>query len=128
MSAAPGWQRRAACRTEDPESFFPEWDGAARAAQAVCAGCPVRAECLDYAIKRGITHGIWGGLTEQERRPLANPDALPMCRNDLHVMTEKNTYTYPNGVKSCRACREAGNQRREPRRHDGKPCRTERAA
>jgi len=67
------WRHRAACRDFDPELFFPVSEtgpGARQVAQAkaVCARCPVRAECLDYALDNGLDHGIFGGLTEQERR------------------------------------------------------------
>ncbi|HET6504450.1 MAG TPA: WhiB family transcriptional regulator [Amycolatopsis sp.] len=67
------WPSRAACRDEDPELFFPVSEmgpGARQAAQAkaVCARCPVRAECLEYALDNGLDHGIFGGLTERERR------------------------------------------------------------
>ena len=67
------WRDRAACRDVEPELFFPAAeDGAARhaqvqAAKAVCAGCPVRVECLAEALAR-IPYGIAGGLTEHERR------------------------------------------------------------
>ncbi|WP_116042693.1 WhiB family transcriptional regulator [Amycolatopsis palatopharyngis] len=69
------WQSRAACRDEDPELFFPVSDmgpGARQAAQAksVCARCPVRAECLGYALDNGLDHGVFGGTTERERREL----------------------------------------------------------
>lgn len=69
------WRHRAACRDEDPELFFPVSEvgpGAEQVAQAkaVCARCPVRAECLEYALENGLDHGIFGGLTEQERRRL----------------------------------------------------------
>jgi WhiB family transcriptional regulator, redox-sensing transcriptional regulator len=67
------WRHRAACRDEDPELFFPVSEtgpGARQTAQAkvVCARCPVRAECLEYALENGLDHGIFGGLTERERR------------------------------------------------------------
>jgi hypothetical protein len=50
--------------------FFPGRGESAEPARQVCAGCPVRQPCLDYALSHGITHGIWGGLTERDRRPL----------------------------------------------------------
>ena len=50
--------------------FFPGRGESAEPARRVCAECPVRQPCLDYAISHGITHGIWGGLTERDRRPL----------------------------------------------------------
>ncbi|AIJ25199.1 MULTISPECIES: WhiB family transcriptional regulator [Amycolatopsis] len=69
------WRTRAACRDEDPELFFPvsEMGPGARQvarAKAVCASCPVRAECLAYALDSGLDNGIFGGTTEQERRSL----------------------------------------------------------
>jgi WhiB family transcriptional regulator, redox-sensing transcriptional regulator len=50
--------------------FFPGRGESAEPARQVCAGCPVRQPCLEYALSHGITHGIWGGLTERDRRPL----------------------------------------------------------
>ena len=50
--------------------FFPGRGETAEPARQICAGCPVRQPCLDYALSHGITHGIWGGLTERDRRPL----------------------------------------------------------
>ncbi|EHK88024.1 WhiB family transcriptional regulator [Saccharomonospora azurea] len=69
------WWHSAACRDEDPELFFPVSNmgpGAQQTARAkaVCARCPVRAECLSYALDNGLDHGIFGGLTEHERRDL----------------------------------------------------------
>jgi WhiB family redox-sensing transcriptional regulator len=68
------WRHRAACRGENPDDFFPVGsdDSAATAAQTkratrVCAGCPVRTDCLDFAIATRQPHGIWGGTTETER-------------------------------------------------------------
>jgi len=71
-----GWQADAACRDEDPELFFPvsETGPGARqvaAAKAVCARCPVRERCLGYAVSNALDHGIFGGLTNGERRSLA---------------------------------------------------------
>ncbi|OXM73455.1 MULTISPECIES: WhiB family transcriptional regulator [Amycolatopsis] len=69
------WRTSAACRDEDPELFFPvsEMGPGARQvarAKAVCASCPVRAECLAYALDTGLDNGIFGGTTEGERRSL----------------------------------------------------------
>ncbi|RZQ60536.1 WhiB family transcriptional regulator [Amycolatopsis suaedae] len=69
------WRNRAACRDIDPELFFPLTDmgpGARQVAQAksICAGCPVRAQCLDYALDNGLDHGVFGGTTQRERRVL----------------------------------------------------------
>ena len=65
-----GWQYRAACRGTDLSVFFLGRGESAEPARQVCAACPVRQPCLDYALNHAITHGIWGGLTERDRRPL----------------------------------------------------------
>jgi WhiB family transcriptional regulator, redox-sensing transcriptional regulator len=65
-----GWQERALCAQTDPEAFFPEKGGSTREAKKVCAGCEVRAECLEYALANDERFGIWGGLSERERRKL----------------------------------------------------------
>ena len=67
---AARWRELAACRGTDLGVFFPDRGESAEAARQVCAACPVRQPCLDYAITNRITHGIWGGLTERERRAL----------------------------------------------------------
>jgi WhiB family redox-sensing transcriptional regulator len=67
---AARWRELAACRGTDLEVFFPERGGSAGPARQACAACPVRQPCLDYAISNRIVHGIWGGLTERERRAL----------------------------------------------------------
>jgi WhiB family redox-sensing transcriptional regulator len=66
----PDWQEKALCRTADPEAFFPEKGGSTRAAKAICLACGVRADCLDYALSRDERFGIWGGMSERERRRL----------------------------------------------------------
>ncbi|HET9689603.1 MAG TPA: WhiB family transcriptional regulator [Acidimicrobiales bacterium] len=72
------WQTKAACRGPHAAVFFPpphferKDDREEREARAksICAGCPVRRPCLDYAVAIREPHGIWGGLSEAERRPL----------------------------------------------------------
>ena len=65
-----GWQERALCAQTDPEAFFPEKGGSTREAKRVCGRCDVRAECLEAALERDERFGIWGGLSERERRKL----------------------------------------------------------
>ena len=70
-----GWRRSAACRGCDVELFFPVGTtGPAidqiASAKAVCGGCPVRADCLDFALVTNQEAGVWGGATEEERRRL----------------------------------------------------------
>ena len=65
-----GWREEAACRGADLALFFPGRGESAGPARQICASCPVRRPCLDYAISYGITSGIWGGLADRDRRPL----------------------------------------------------------
>ena len=67
---ADQWQDRALCAQTDPEAFFPEKGGSTREAKKICLGCEVRAECLVYALAHDERFGIWGGLSERERRRL----------------------------------------------------------
>ena len=64
------WQERALCAQTDPEAFFPEKGGSTREAKRVCLSCDVRGECLEYALANDERFGIWGGLSERERRRL----------------------------------------------------------
>ena len=79
LAATPmDWQQLAACRTLDTELFFPPVQPEPRAqreeresqAKAICAACPVREPCLDWALRTEEPHGVWGGRTEHERRQL----------------------------------------------------------
>lgn len=65
-----GWQDQALCAETDPEAFYPEKGGSTREAKRVCFTCGVRAECLEYALEHGEAFGIWGGMSERERRRL----------------------------------------------------------
>jgi len=64
------WQERALCAQTDPEAFFPEKGGSTREAKRICLGCDVKDECLEYALANDERFGIWGGLSERERRRL----------------------------------------------------------
>lgn len=74
--AIPAWTKDAACASTDPDGFFPEKGGTTRDHKRVCNGdgtphrppCPVRDDCLAYAIDNDERFGIWGGLSERERR------------------------------------------------------------
>lgn len=70
MTEAEQWQERALCAQTDPEAFFPEKGGSTREAKRICMGCEVRDECLEYALANDERFGIWGGLSERERRRL----------------------------------------------------------
>ncbi|MCP1429514.1 WhiB family redox-sensing transcriptional regulator [Microbacterium foliorum] len=68
--SALAWQADALCSQTDPEAFFPEKGGSTRDAKRICTSCDVRGECLEYALNNDERFGIWGGLSERERRKL----------------------------------------------------------
>lgn len=68
-TSTPNWRIDAACRDVDPEQLFVRGKEQHRA-KRVCLTCPVRTECLAEALDRGIEFGVWGGMTERERRAL----------------------------------------------------------
>ena len=78
--ADPDWRSQSACLTADPELFFPlssvgpSLDQLA-AAKKVCGRCPVRQQCLDFALATRQPHGVWGGMSEKERAPLVAAQA-----------------------------------------------------
>jgi WhiB family redox-sensing transcriptional regulator len=73
---AKGWQDYANCLGVDPDLFFPERGASTREAKEVCKGCVVREDCLEYALANGEKFGIWGGLSERERRRIRRQRAL----------------------------------------------------
>lgn len=97
------WQARAVCATLPVEQsdpmFFPK-DGDYTAGQALCDQCPVRQECLQYAIDNRLTDGLFGGLTPEDRKPLTPTDAphgtatrwYAGCRCE-ECVTAKRAYT-----------------------------------
>jgi WhiB family redox-sensing transcriptional regulator len=70
------WQDFANCLGVDPDLFFPERGASTREAKEVCRGCVVREDCLEYALANGETFGIWGGMSERERRRIRRQRAL----------------------------------------------------
>ena len=64
------WQTDSLCAQTDPEAFFPEKGGSTRDAKKICTSCEVRTRCLEYALENDERFGIWGGLSERERRKL----------------------------------------------------------
>lgn len=83
LARGENWRSAAICRDADPDLFFPVSGSGksleqAERAKAICASCPVRPSCLAFALRTGQAHGIWGGLTEEERRhPVAAPTTGP---------------------------------------------------
>jgi hypothetical protein len=70
LGNVPEWQARALCAQTDPEAFFPEKGGSTRDAKRICARCEVKENCLQYALDHDERFGIWGGLSERERRKI----------------------------------------------------------
>lgn len=62
------WMDSALCAQVGGDDWFPEWGGSERDPKTVCATCPVREQCLNYAIQHHINYGIWGGVSERQRR------------------------------------------------------------
>ena len=65
---SPSWRQNAACWGVDPDIFYPAAEEEAEVAKAICAQCPVRQTCLEYALAHRERDGVWGGATEKERR------------------------------------------------------------
>ncbi|MEC3992047.1 WhiB family transcriptional regulator [Actinacidiphila sp. DG2A-62] len=80
------WRHRAVCRTEDPELFFPASNAGIallqiEEAKSVCRRCPVMDQCLQWALENGQEHGVWGGLSEDERRSMRRRAARNRAAN-----------------------------------------------
>lgn len=116
------WDERAACSAADPNLFFPGQGEHAAAAKAICAGCPVQAPCLDFALRHPEA-GIWGGTDERERRRLRRRYGIvPLRRNwawddptpcgtlAAHRRHERN------GEKPCELCLQAKAEYQRARR------------
>ena len=65
------WMRAGKCDDMDPSIFFPNDGVGVEIARRICVDCPVKAECLEYALVNRIDHGVWGGASERERRRIA---------------------------------------------------------
>lgn len=70
------WQALANCRGLDTDLFYPDRGASTKDAKRVCFGCEVRVECLEYAIDNGDKFGIWGGMSERERREVRRERAM----------------------------------------------------
>lgn len=81
-TTTPTWTARAACRGHDPNLWFREdRNGTYSEARIICAACPVRADCLDWAVETNTQHGLFGGLTPRERKPLRPRRRRPVVRH-----------------------------------------------
>lgn len=101
------WMDQAACRGRNPDIWFPEGAESAAQAKAICAGCPVRIECLEYAIETHTYSGVWGGLTDGERRRIRRSRRLPPRWNARCELCAKPfTASAPSARYCSQACRQ----------------------
>ena len=77
MGAEQDWRGLGNCAGQDPDLFFAPGAVEHREAKRICRDCPVRRECLAYALFEPVDHGIWGGLTERERRRMRREGRIP---------------------------------------------------
>jgi WhiB family redox-sensing transcriptional regulator len=103
ISATPapawvGWWEEAACRGAELALFFPGRGQSAEPARQICARCPVRQPCLDYAISHGITSGIWGGLADRDRRPLRTRHVSVVRRERDAAIVAASAAGYPKAA------------------------------
>ncbi|GGM85141.1 hypothetical protein GCM10012275_64860 [Longimycelium tulufanense] len=70
LAPLPRWRETAICSQVDPELFFPEKGGSTQPAKRICKGCPLRDQCLAWALEHDERYGVWGGLSEMQRRKL----------------------------------------------------------
>jgi WhiB family transcriptional regulator, redox-sensing transcriptional regulator len=68
MQMSTEWMAEGNCRLEPPATFFPSDGVGVEVARRICATCPVKDPCLEYALRNRIDHGVWGGASERERR------------------------------------------------------------
>ncbi len=114
----PAWTDDAACTETDPDIFFPTANQSPRdtqAARAICAACPVLAQCLRYAISDPSLVGIWGGTTLPERQRMRR--GAEQCHRG-HLIAEV-------GRDSCGACRECRRLMSRTRRRKRSTCQVE---
>jgi WhiB family redox-sensing transcriptional regulator len=77
----PAWMHHGRCRSLSPAEFFPSDGVGVEKARRICAECPVKTECLEYALTFRIDHGVWGGCSERERRRILRQRRLTTSRS-----------------------------------------------
>ncbi len=81
------WMAKGKCRSYPPDVFFPSDGVGVEIARRICADCPVKEPCLEYALENGIDHGVWGGASERERRRIARGRRLALSELSVPVRT-----------------------------------------
>lgn len=87
------WMNQGLCRGADPGEFFPSDGVGVEAAQRVCSSCPVKAECLEYALRNRIEHGVWGGASERQRRRILRGRKLDASASEPTKRSDEPTPT-----------------------------------
>ena len=83
------WRERALCAQTDPEAFWPDKGDSTKSAKRICMACTVRSECLSWALANGEIGGVWGGLSELERRRMGRTRRPQQGRPHLHEKSNK---------------------------------------
>lgn len=99
------WRAQAACRDADPDLFFPIGSSGpavtqTEEAKSICRACPVQAACLEWALKSGQDHGIWGGLDEHERAATRRHPEAPVVERPAAAAPRPTTESQPGGRTS----------------------------
>lgn len=102
------WLDQAACRGLDPALFHPQRGEPTEPAKRVCASCPVRQECLDWALEANEKHGVWGGMSERQRRQLRIAANIASRERPIDHGTYRGYAQHRRrGEQPCEMCREA---------------------
>lgn len=103
------WRDEAACKGMPASIFFIERGENDRPAKAICATCPVKEPCLEFALESGEQHGVWGGTSERQRRRMrAKMPGFRSVKRVAECGTESGAYRHwANHEPICDACREA---------------------
>ena len=102
------WMQSALCTQVDSELFFPEKGMSSTKAKKVCNSCPVRTQCAEYAINSpALVHGVWGGLSEQERRDIRRTKGIRTVAPIEHGTIGGTKAHYRRGEPACERCKEA---------------------
>jgi WhiB family redox-sensing transcriptional regulator len=109
------WMGEAICSQVDPEVFYPEKGGTTAPAKLICAQCPVVDECLAYALEHGERFGIWGGLSDRERRRLGERPHKERTPAPCGTPAAYQRH-YRDKEKPCDACRRADRANQAERR------------
>jgi WhiB family transcriptional regulator, redox-sensing transcriptional regulator len=136
--SVPCWRDRAACRdvvTADYDPFFADTTELQLEAIAICTTCPVRDDCLTFAVRTGQQYGIWGGQPQQmirrlialdragrpqaSKAPTGHPNASKTHCKRGHPFSAANTYYTPDGKRRCRTCLRQAQPARGVRRLQG---------